>query len=152
MGQIGERIKYARERNGKLWTQTYTAQMAGVSAGTIGMLESGKRGISGSIPGTIPAIAKALGVNYDWLAYGEGEMVVGATLVSNQNIDRRAISLSKLLLAIPESKRDAAYQAVTELLIDALHSDVPVKVATNQMTPVSPKKASARKSSIAALG
>jgi transcriptional regulator with XRE-family HTH domain len=148
MGQIGERIKYARERNGKLWTQTYTAKMAGVSAGTIGMLESGKRGISGSIPGTIPAIAKALGVNYDWLAYGTGEMAVGATLVSNQNIDRRAISLSKLLLAIPESKRDAAYQAVTELLIDALHSDIPVKAASTPMASVPVKRTGARKPSL----
>ena len=148
MGQIGERIKYARERNGKLWTQTYTAKMAGVSAGTIGMLESGKRGISGSIPGTIPAIAKALGVNYDWLAYGTGEMAVGATLVSNQNIDRRAISLSKLLLAIPESKRDAAYQAVTELLIDALHSDIPVTSASTPRASVPVKRTGARKPSL----
>ena len=148
MGHIGERIKYARERNGKVWTQTYTAKMAGVSAGTIGMLESGKRGISGSIPGTVPAIAKALGVNYDWLAYGTGDMVLTATLVNSQNVDRRAVSLSKLLLAIPESRRDVAYQAVTELLIDALHSDLTAKAPETAKVLPTPGR---RKPSLSAL-
>lgn len=52
MKTMAERLTFARERKGKIWTQKHLALASGVSTGTIGMLESGKRGNTGSIPGT----------------------------------------------------------------------------------------------------
>ncbi len=64
-----ERLKAARKlRN---WNQTELAAAAGVSAGTIGNIESGTRGIEKSAR----RLAKTLNVSAEWLATGEGEML-----------------------------------------------------------------------------
>ena len=63
---IAARLKYARERKG--WTQTQLAVAAGVSAGTVGNIESGARQSKGSLP----QIAEALCINHKWLASGTG--------------------------------------------------------------------------------
>lgn len=63
---ISERLKHARERRG--WTQGKLAVTAGLSQGTIGNIESGARQAKASLI----AIAEALGVNYKWLAEGQG--------------------------------------------------------------------------------
>ena len=73
MKTIAERLVFARKSKGPTWTQRHLAVSAGVSTGTIGNMELGLRGATGSIPGTLPQIAKALGVNFDWLAYGTGD-------------------------------------------------------------------------------
>lgn len=71
MKTIAERLRYARETH-KKWPQTQLATAAGVSQSTIGNIESGIRQGRGSLP----AIAKALGISHDWLADGEGPMVI----------------------------------------------------------------------------
>lgn len=61
---IAERAKWARERLGL--TQEQVAELAGVSQGTIGNLESGAR----KAPRELLAIAKALRVRAEWLKHG----------------------------------------------------------------------------------
>lgn len=70
MKTIAERLKEARELKG--WTQAQLAIAADVSTGTIGNIESGQRQSKGSVP----QIAKALGISYEWLANEVGPMVV----------------------------------------------------------------------------
>jgi transcriptional regulator with XRE-family HTH domain len=78
MKTIAERLVFARKSKGPAWTQRHLAVAAGVSTGTIGNMELGLRGATGSIPGTLPQIAKALGVRFDWLAYGTGDIGASA--------------------------------------------------------------------------
>lgn len=76
MTKLGARLVLARESKGDLWTRKHLAVASGVSYSTISMLEQGSRGNTGTVPGTIPQIAKALGVYYEWLAYGTGPMII----------------------------------------------------------------------------
>jgi len=69
METIAARLKKAREWKG--WKQSQLAVAADVSTGTIGNIEAGIRQAKGSIP----QIADALGVSYQWLANGQGEML-----------------------------------------------------------------------------
>lgn len=69
MNKIANRLKAAREWKG--WKQAQLAVAADVSTGTIGNIEAGIRQSKGSVP----QIAKALGVSYEWLANGVGEML-----------------------------------------------------------------------------
>lgn len=64
MNDVAKRLKEARSL--KDWNQAQLAVAAGVSPGTIGNIESGARQSKGSLP----QIAKALGVRHDWLANG----------------------------------------------------------------------------------
>ena len=80
MKTTAERLLYARKQRG--WTQTQLAVAAEVTQGTIGHIESGARQSRGSLP----KIAKALGVSHDWLADGEGEMVLAGSRVEPPNI------------------------------------------------------------------
>ena len=66
MNTIAERLKSAREEAGL--TQPELASRAGVSAGTIGNIESGAR----KNPRELLAIAKAVGVHPQWLRDGVG--------------------------------------------------------------------------------
>lgn len=63
---IAERMRTARERRG--WSQADLARESGVSAGTIGNVESGAR----KVPREILAIAAALQVDPNWLRNGIG--------------------------------------------------------------------------------
>lgn len=65
---VAQRLKHARTEKG--WNQAQLAVAADISQGTIGNIESGARQSKGSLP----QIAKALGINHDWLANGIGEM------------------------------------------------------------------------------
>ena len=69
METIAFRLKKAREWKG--WKQSQLAIAADVSTGTIGNIEAGIRQAKGSIP----QIADALGVSYQWLANGKGDML-----------------------------------------------------------------------------
>lgn len=75
MSTLGERLIQARTR--KKWSRQQLSLATEVTVSQIGMLERGERGNSprGVVSGTLPAIAKALGVEYDWLATGEGDML-----------------------------------------------------------------------------
>lgn len=70
MGTIGERLTYARKRNG--YTQESLAEAIGVSRGVIFNIEKGK-----TEPQTIVinAICQALKINKAWLMLGTGSMV-----------------------------------------------------------------------------
>lgn len=68
MKTVAERLKKARER--KEWSQAQLAAAAGLSQSTIGNIESGIRQARGSLP----ELAKVLGVSYEWLANGVGEL------------------------------------------------------------------------------
>lgn len=65
---IAERLKHARALKG--WTQGQLAAASDVSQGTIGNIESGQRQARASLV----KISRALGVHYDWLADGVGDM------------------------------------------------------------------------------
>ena len=80
MKTVAERLRFAREQRG--WTQSQLAAASDVSQGTIGNIESGARQSRGSLP----KIAKALGVSHDWLADGEGEMVPVGGRVEASNV------------------------------------------------------------------
>ena len=70
MNSLGERLNYARKKNG--YTQDSLAESIGVSRGVIFNLEKNK-----TVPQTIVlnAICNTLKINKDWLLHGTGEMV-----------------------------------------------------------------------------
>lgn len=131
MDTLAERLKKARTSKGAGWTQAHLAAAAGVSTGTIGNIESGLRGVNKPI-GTLPQIAKALGVRYEWLATGEGNMLDGATATKvgtakaapaeppSADTERRLTRFLAVLFQIPESERAQALVAATETLLDRL--------------------------------
>lgn len=75
MDTPAKRLKAARELRGM--NQVQLASAAGVSTGTVGNIESGARGIERSAR----KLAKALNVNADWLATGEGHMELDQNLI-----------------------------------------------------------------------
>ena len=92
MKTISERLRYARELKG--WKQAQLAVAADVSQGTIGNIESGARQSRGSLP----KIAKALGVSHDWLAEGEGEMLPAGSRSEPSNVVPAAIGTRRVPL------------------------------------------------------
>lgn len=68
METIAHRLKHARQVKG--WTQGDLATAAGLSQGTVGNIETGSRQAHASLI----KLADALGVEYHWLAYGQGPM------------------------------------------------------------------------------
>lgn len=67
MDTPAKRLRHARKLRGM--NQVQLALAAGVSTGTVGNIESGTRGIQGSAL----KLAKALKVDPNWLATGEGD-------------------------------------------------------------------------------
>ena len=92
MKTVAERLRFAREQRG--WTQSQLAAASDVSQGTIGNIESGARQSRGSLP----KIAKALGVSHDWLADGEGEMVPAGGRVEASNVTPAPIGTRRVPL------------------------------------------------------
>lgn len=138
MDSIASRLRETRELRGM--TQAQLAQAAGVSQGTIGNIESGKRL---GLP-SLPAIADALRVSLRWLRTGVGaatydadDTVVatgtvparlqplhGATLVNALPLVLDAMvkaperaKLRAALLALLEDDSPAYRARITELLI-----------------------------------
>ncbi|EMF4672916.1 helix-turn-helix transcriptional regulator [Providencia stuartii] len=66
---FGDRLKFALKEQSM--TQAELAKSVGVSQSTISQVVNGK--VSGVCRTSV--IAKALGINRNWLAYGEGEML-----------------------------------------------------------------------------
>lgn len=81
MKSLGERLNYARKRNG--YTQDSLASTIGVSRGVIFNLEKNK-----TIPQTIVlnAICNTLNINKNWLINGTGEMESESTSSKNAEI------------------------------------------------------------------
>lgn len=100
MNKISDRLREARSR--RKWNQAQLAVAAGVSPGTIGNIESGTRQAKGSLP----QIAKALGISHDWLANGEGEM------------------LDNPAQAVSEDSGPSSQAALLALLFDKLENDL----------------------------
>lgn len=95
MIEIATRLKMARDMRGL--TQCALAVAAGVTQGAIGNIESGtRRGLQ-----SLPALAKALRVSHDWLAYGEGDKAfeknslgerLHTAMLATQKTDRRSLA------------------------------------------------------------
>ena len=98
MKTLSERLKHARKT--KEWTQTHLAAACGLTQSAIGNIEAGIRDAKGSLP----QIAQALGISYQWLASGEGEMTqldhIGGVTFTPQ-----AESLAALFDALPKDQR-----------------------------------------------
>lgn len=90
MKTIAQRLKYARDTY-KNWTQIQLAAAAEMSQSTIGNIEAGIREGRGSLP----KIAKALGVSHDWLADGDGEMLAVAYTQAPKTSPPRAVEPAK---------------------------------------------------------
>ena len=95
MKTLAERLANARTQ--KKWTQAQLASAAEVSTGTIGNIESGLRGLNKPM-GTLPAIARALGVTYEWLAHGTEPMMIGG----QREVNADKTELSSLQIATIE--------------------------------------------------
>lgn len=95
MGSLGERLHYARKKNG--YTQDFLAKTIGVSRGVIYNLEKNK-----TEPQTIVinAICQTLKINKDWLINGIGEME------NNSDISQSAKILAELYETAKELSED----------------------------------------------
>lgn len=136
MKTIAERLKEARELKG--WTQAQLAIAADVSTGTIGNIESGARKSKGSIP----QIAKAMGVSYEWLANEVGPMLPptgeanGSLIFSGKATGEHKInqpsSLADNANAATNSiaaKSPSPYAVTIGLMFDTLPEDQNLRVA-----------------------
>lgn len=128
MNKISLRMKEARTRKG--WNQAQLALAAGVSPGTIGNIESGTRQAKGSLP----QIAKALGISHDWLANGEGEMMDGQASAADgePGPSSQAALLAMLFDRLDNDLllRAQVYNKTTQIIIDAIQG------TDSQKTPV----------------
>ncbi len=105
---IGDRIKEVRKELG--FTQEDFSKKIGTARNTIASYEINRRE---PMEATIKSICREFNVNYDWLKYGEGEMLdaVPETLVDElgqefnlDDLDRRIILG---YLQLPEADRGA---------------------------------------------
>ena len=129
MKTTADRLLFAREAKG--WSQGKLALNAGLSQSTVGNIEAGIRQSRGSLP----KIAKALGVSHDWLADGIGDMKPVRYELQSQSAATgptgatpSAVELSKLFDLIPEAqtlKRARAYNAAAAAILDVLQETPP---------------------------
>lgn len=119
---LASRLILAREA--KKWSRETLAANAGVSKSTVAMTELGRRDSKGSIP----ALAKALGVRYEWLQAGDGDMAQGTPLSNmDDDVARRVKQLEIILRSIPEEARKEAFLAASQALIGFLPGAGPAK-------------------------
>ena len=108
---LSSRLKHARQT--KEWTQSHLAAACGLAQSAIGNIEAGKRQAKGSLP----QIAMALGISYQWLLSGKGEMTqldpIGGVAFTKQ-----AESLAVIFDALPNDQRIRArlYTQVVDIL------------------------------------
>lgn len=120
MKTVAERLKHAREL--KEWSQAQVAAASGLSQSTIGNIEAGTRKAKGSLH----EIAKALGVSYEWLANGVGEIKPEAPVVQGKTaagLTPAATELALLFDLIPEAdrvRRASAYSGASRAILDVL--------------------------------
>ena len=123
MNKTSQRLKEARTQRG--WNQAQLALAAGVSPGTIGNIESNARQAKGSLP----QIAKALGISHDWLANGEGEMLDSPALDRANADEPSGPSSQAALLALLFDKlendlvlRAKVFNKASQIIIDTIQS------------------------------
>ena len=125
MNKISDRLKEARSR--RKWNQAQLALAAGVSPGTIGNIESGTRQAKGSLP----QIAKALGVSHDWLANGEGEMLDNPARVQSEDTgpSSQAALLAMLFDKLPVDVvlRAQVFNRASQSIIDTIQGTEPAQ-------------------------
>jgi transcriptional regulator with XRE-family HTH domain len=123
MKNIAERLTHAREAKG--WSKSKLAAAAGVTPSAIGNIESGIRQAKASLH----PIAKALGVNYDWLANGIGEMASTSQqepVIPYTGPSSLGRELALVFDMIPESeplKRAKAYALATSAIVAVLQGE-----------------------------
>jgi len=117
---LAKRLLMARNRKG--WTQGKTAVAAGLAQTTVGNIESGTRQSAGSLP----KLAKALGVRYDWLANGEGEMDDASASVEQElPYSKQALYIAQQFDEIPVETGPVwmmLYSQINQLIQDAKQS------------------------------
>lgn len=122
---VAQRLKYARTEKG--WNQARLAVAADVSPGTIGNIESGARQSKGSLP----QIAKALGISHDWLALNSGEMKPkadaappGALPQPNLRPSSQAALLASLFDRLEDDDvlRTQVFNRASQIIIDTIQS------------------------------
>ena len=122
MKTVAERLKHARESKG--WAQAQLASAAGLSQSTVGNIEAGTRQSKGSLP----ELAKALGVSHDWLANGIGEMASNSQPMPIPYTGPSSLGRELALVfdMIPESdtlKRNKAYALAINAIAAVLEGD-----------------------------
>jgi transcriptional regulator with XRE-family HTH domain len=116
MKNVSVRLKQAREAKG--WSQARLASASGLAQSTVGNIEAGTRQARGSLP----ELAKALDVSYEWLANGIGEMnATQAAPQQSATYSTEALALAWLLDQIHNRldktiANNAATAAVLEVL------------------------------------
>ena len=120
MKTVAERLKHAREAKG--WSQARLASAAELSQSAVGNIEAGVRQAKGSLP----VLAKALSVSYEWLANGVGDMQAAATPIPYNGPSSLSRELALVFDMIPESeplKRAKAYALATSAIVAVLQGD-----------------------------
>lgn len=117
MKTLAERLIYARKAKG--WSRAHLSVTAEVSKSTVAMTELGKRDSKGSVP----AFAKALGVRYEWLQDGVGDMYEPQTTPLAEMTDsvaRQVKQLEIVLRSVPDAARKDAFLAASQALVGFL--------------------------------
>ena len=134
MKTVAERLQHARDLKG--WSQAQLAAASGLSQSTIGNIEAGTRKAKGSLP----EIAKALGISHDWLANGIGDMKGEAAPPSipysePSNLGRELALVFDMIPETDTLKRSKAYS----LAVGAIAAVLQGEDITQVITP-NPKK------------
>lgn len=131
MKTLAERLKFARGL--KSWSQAQLASASGLSQSTIGNIEAGTRQSRGSLP----ELAKALGISYEWLANGIGEISVADSpkeTASTYSVE--ALALAWLLDQIPDRlQKTIAANMASSAILEVLQSEAPIRTQEPNVNP-----------------
>jgi transcriptional regulator with XRE-family HTH domain len=114
---INDRLKQARED--RSLSQEQLAELVGVTRGACGQWE---RGITAPSTENLASTACALGVHFEWLATGRGEMIFGneqgqnteiSAIDSDIEIDQK--ELISLFYNLPSKKRSAVLELLRSI-------------------------------------
>ena len=111
MNTIGARLKYARDQLG--WTQDRLATAIGTSRGVVTNIEAEK---TEPQPIVVKAICSAMGLNPEWLMYGQNQMI--ATPTSEETLNELREIASRLPEAMQLVLLDTAQSMVKRLEIE----------------------------------
>ena len=131
MKTLAERLKFARDL--KKWSQAQLASASGLSQSAIGNIEAGIRQSRGSLP----ELAKALCVSYEWLANGIGEIsATDSPKETASTYSVEALALAWLLDQIPDRlQKTIAANAASSAILAVLQSEVPTGKQVPHVNP-----------------
>lgn len=131
MKTLAERIKFAR--NLKSWSQAQLASASGLSQSTVGNIEAGVRQSRGSLP----ELAKSLGISYEWLANGIGEIsVTDSPKETASTYSVEALALAWLLDQIPDRlQKTIAANSASSAILEVLQSEAPIRKQEPHVNP-----------------